>query len=155
MKKSIAIIAIILGGLSIQPAMAQLSISINIGKQQPVYRQPMSTPASFYYLPDVDCYYDLGKKQYVYNNNGSWRYAQKLPSRYNNFDLRNARKVVVNDNAPYSHHNDYRNKYGVNQGRNNQPGYGNGRSDNRYADNYKDRDNDRKQDWRNDRKRGK
>jgi hypothetical protein len=159
MKKSIAIIAIVLGGLSIQPAMAQFSISINIGKPQIAYNSPVNVSASFYYLPDVDCYYDLGRKQYVYNHNGSWKYAQKLPSRYSNFDLRTARKVQINEKAPYARHNDFKSKYGVNQSRNSQSVYKNNsndsRFDNRRADNNRGGFNDQKQDWKKDNRRGK
>jgi hypothetical protein len=37
--------------------------------------------------------------------------SSSLPSRYNNFDLYNSYKVVVNDREPWKNHKKYKDKY--------------------------------------------
>jgi len=100
------------GGFFIQQANAQLKVnlSLNIGKQ-PVWGPTGYDHADFYYLPDIDCYYDVNKSQFVYNSGSRWVYASQLPPKYHGFDLYNGYKVVVNEPKPYMHADVYRNKY--------------------------------------------
>jgi hypothetical protein len=47
----------------------------------------------------------------VYQNNGKWQWAKNLPSRYNNYDLYNSYKVVINQKQPYLSHNTHVKQY--------------------------------------------
>lgn len=103
--------ALIISSFLFQHAGAQVSVSVNfnLGKQ-PVWGPTGYDRADYYYLPDVDCYYDVNRAQFIYNSGNRWVYASTLPARYH-FDLYNGYKVVVNDPKPYLHADVYRNKY--------------------------------------------
>jgi hypothetical protein len=81
-------------------ASAQLSINVNIGSQ------PLWGPVGYdyvdnYYLPDIECYYNVPRRQFVYLDGGSWIFSAALPSRYRGYDLYSGYKVVVNSRDPY------------------------------------------------------
>ncbi|NQX41176.1 hypothetical protein HQN84_20165 [Pedobacter steynii] len=81
-------------------AAAQVSISLNIGSQ------PLWGPVGYdyvdnYYLPDIECYYNVPRRQFIYLDNSRWIYSSSLPSRYRGYDLYNGYKVVVNSRDPY------------------------------------------------------
>ncbi|MDP2114697.1 MAG: hypothetical protein Q8K69_11630, partial [Bacteroidota bacterium] len=68
----------------------------------------------YYYLPDVEAYYDVPSSQFIYLNGGTWVHRTYLPSRYRNYDLYNGYKVVMTDyrgNAPYAHFKEHKVKY--------------------------------------------
>jgi len=96
---------LILAGLLIvsafgQETKAQISVNINIGSQ-PAWGPTGYEHVDFYYLPDINVYYDVTKAQYIYLNGSQWIYGRNLPARYRNFDLYNSYKVVVNEPKPY------------------------------------------------------
>lgn len=81
-------------------ATAQVNISVNIGAQ------PLWGPVGYdyvdsYYLPDIECYYSVPRRQFIYMEGSRWRFSASLPSRYRGYDLYHGYKVVVRD--------DYRN----------------------------------------------
>lgn len=91
---------------------AQFSIRLNFN----VDRQPIWGPAGYdhveyYYLPDLEVYYNVPQQRYYYNERGRWISRSTLPSRYRGFDLYNSYKVVLNEPAPYRNHNKYRDQY--------------------------------------------
>jgi hypothetical protein len=112
MKKVIVIAAIIMSGFLFQQATAQVKVSLNVNLgQQPVWGPTGYDHADYYYLPDIDSYYDVNRRQFIYNSGNRWVYAGQLPPRYRNYDLYNSYKVVVNEPRPYLHDDVYRNKY--------------------------------------------
>jgi hypothetical protein len=56
-----------------------------------------SDNARYYYLPDIETYYDIRAKDYVYMNNGKWIRSTELPVTYKDYDLYNGYKVVLTD----------------------------------------------------------
>lgn len=81
-------------------ASAQISVSLNIGSQ------PLWGPVGYdhvdnYYLPDIECYYSVPRRQFIYMDGGRWIYSSSLPSRYRGYDLYSGYKVVVNSRDPY------------------------------------------------------
>ena len=52
---------------------------------------------SFYYLPELDIYYDVNQKLFVYSNGTKWEYAQSLPKKYQTYNLYSTYKVVFQD----------------------------------------------------------
>ncbi len=67
----------------------------------------------YYYFPDIETYYDLATRNFVYLYNGRWLFAQTLPSLYSTFNLRNAFVVIVDRNMynPWMHHQYYNSHY--------------------------------------------
>lgn len=81
---------------------------------QTSYENPQWGPSyydgtRYYYLPDIECYYDMYTREFIYLNHAQWIYSPYLPSIYSNFDLNNSFVVVVNTNIyqPWMHHQYY------------------------------------------------
>jgi hypothetical protein len=117
MKRIIFFAAILLSCLTFKSADAQLRISLglNIGSQ-PDWGPTGYDHAEYYYMPDIDAYYDVPNHQYVYFQNNVWVHAGALPPRYH-FDPYNSYKVVVNDRNPWERAATYRAKYANYKGR--------------------------------------
>lgn len=67
----------------------------------------------YYYFPDIEAYYDLATRNFVYLSNGQWLFSQMLPPVYSAFNLNNAFIVIVNRNIynPWLHHHFYNSHY--------------------------------------------
>ncbi len=115
MKKILLISAIALGAFSYQ-AKSQVSVHINIGRQ-PVWGPVGYDYVNYYYLPDMDVYYDVPRGLFVYYDLGRWNFAASLPARYGRYDLYHSYKVVVNDRDPWLRNTYYRSHYGAYRGR--------------------------------------
>ena len=93
---------------------AQISVSLNFGTP-PKWGPVGYTQARYYYLPDVQAYYDVQSSKFIYMNGGIWVHRTYLPAQYRNYDLYNGYKVVMTDyrgDRPYTHYNEYKVKYG-------------------------------------------
>ena len=72
------------------------------------------TNQRYYYLPDIETYYDIPSREYISLHNGVWVRTSALPPAYKTYDLHKGRKVAINDyngNAPYTYYNVHRVKY--------------------------------------------
>ncbi|MES2061678.1 MAG: hypothetical protein V4456_07140 [Bacteroidota bacterium] len=116
MKKIIITAAIFFSCIAYKSAEAQISLSINIGSQ-PEWGPTGYDHADYYYMPDIDTYYDVPAHQYVYLENNTWVRRASLPSRYSNYNVYNGYKVVVNEPNPWTHATTYRTKYANYRGR--------------------------------------
>jgi hypothetical protein len=65
----------------------------------------------YYYLPDIDAYYNVPRRQYVYLREGHWTFSSCLPYQYRDYDLNRGYKVVINDPTPYRNNTRYRADY--------------------------------------------
>src|SRR5215510_5895430 len=83
-----------------KPASAQVSVNVNIGSQ-PVWGPVGYDYVDYYYLPDINTYYYVPARQFIYLSNGRWIFSTSLPSRYRNYDLYRGYKVVINQQRPY------------------------------------------------------
>ncbi|KLT66269.1 hypothetical protein [Pedobacter sp. BMA] len=111
MKRMIFAVLLGVASISSMPSKAQVSLSINIG-QQPAWGPTGYNHVDYYYLPDIDAYYYVPSRQYVYEDNGAWVWRNSLPPRYANYDLYNGYKVVMNSPKPYLSHNKHVTQYG-------------------------------------------
>ena len=112
MKRMMTIALLASGCFLLQQANAQVKVNLNVNLgQQPVWGPTGYDHADYYYLPDIDCYYDVNRSQFIYNSGNRWVYASRLPAQYRNYDLYNSYKVVVNEPKPYLHADVYRNQY--------------------------------------------
>ena len=70
-------------------------------------------PVNYYYLPDIETYYDLRNRDFVYLDNGNWRFSASLPAMSASFDLNNCFVVKLNNavNEPWMHFQYYVSHY--------------------------------------------
>ncbi len=100
---------------------AQVSFSLNFNlDNQPAWGPTGYDYVGYYYLPDIDIYYNVPQHRFYYNERGRWIYSSYLPSRYRNYDLYNSYKVVVNEQRPWRNHENYREKYSSYKGNHDQ-----------------------------------
>lgn len=94
-------------------AQAQVSVNVNIGNP-PQWGPVGYSEARYYYLPDVEAYYDIQTAMFIYYTGGAWIHRTYLPQRYRNYDLYSGYKVVMTDyrgNSPHVHYKDHKIKY--------------------------------------------
>jgi hypothetical protein len=121
MKKLIFTAAIIIGCLSVKIADAQIHLSLGLNiNAQPEWGPVGYDNARYYYMPDIDAYYDVPAHQYVYFENNVWVHRQRLPARFNNFDRYHSYKAVINEERPWQHNDQVRVKYAGYRGRHDQ-----------------------------------
>jgi hypothetical protein len=121
MKKFLVIAAFLFGCLSFKLADAQVGFGIGVNiNNQPEWGPVGYHHARYYYMPDIDSYYDVNAHQYVYNENNEWVHGSALPPRYSNFDRYHGYKVVVNRSNPWEHHGEIRDTYAGYKGRSGQ-----------------------------------
>jgi hypothetical protein len=92
---------------------AQFSVSINL-RPPPPWGPVGYTSVQYYYLPDVEAYYDVQTTKFIYYSGGNWVHRAYLPTQYKNYDLYGGYKVVMTDyhgNAPYTHFKEHKMKY--------------------------------------------
>ncbi|MES2113104.1 MAG: hypothetical protein V4577_30415 [Bacteroidota bacterium] len=121
MKKLFFAAAILFSCVFVHKAEAQVSVSLglNIGSQ-PDWGPVGYDHASYYYMPDIDTYYDVPAHRYVYLENNVWVHRTYLPVRYRSYDRYHGYKVVVNDRNPWERHDVYRTRYANYRGRHDQ-----------------------------------
>jgi hypothetical protein len=110
MKRSFMILALITGSIGFS-ATAQVNVNVNIGNQ-PAWGPVGYERVDYYYMPDIDAYYYVPQRQFIYLEGRNWIFATGLPYRYRNYDLYRGYKVVVNEPRPYLRHKMYRQQYG-------------------------------------------
>ncbi|TDP02895.1 hypothetical protein [Flavobacterium sp. 245] len=92
---------------------AQVSINVNIGTP-PAWGPAGYSEMEYYYLPDIEAYYDVRASQFIYFGGGRWVRTTYLPRQYRNYDLYGGYKVVLTDyhgRTPYTYFDRHRVKY--------------------------------------------
>ena len=92
---------------------AQVTVNVNIGPP-PVWAPAAPAEVRYYYLPDIEVYYDVPAHNYIYLNGGKWCHSAALPSRYRGYDLYHGQTVYLNDyrgNTPYTYYREHKEKY--------------------------------------------
>jgi hypothetical protein len=121
-------------------AQIRFHLNFNVGSQ-PDWGPAGYNHAEYYYLPDIETYYYVPTRQYIYMQGGNWVFSYNLPPRYRNYDLYNGYKVVINEPKPYLRNDVYRSRYMGYRGHHGQSIW----RDQRYRrDNDRDRDRDRR-----------
>lgn len=85
----------------------------NISYINPKWAPEYYESIRYYYLPDIECYYDLTMGQFIYLRNGRWYNSNSFPSFYYDFNLDNCFVVILNSNVykPWLHHQYYLTHY--------------------------------------------
>lgn len=97
----------------VSSAKAQVTVNVNLGNP-PEWGPVGYTEARYYYLPDIEAYYDVETSVFIYFGNGVWIRNRFLPTRYRNYDLYGGYKVVMTDyrgSTPYFNFKEYKVKY--------------------------------------------
>jgi hypothetical protein len=92
---------------------AQVSVNVNIGSP-PAWGPAGYAEMEYYYLPDIESYYDVRSSQFIYFGGGRWIRTTRLPRQYRNYDLYGGYKVVLTDyhgRTPYTYFDRHRVKY--------------------------------------------
>jgi hypothetical protein len=92
---------------------AQVSVRVTFGTP-PAWGPAGYSNVQYYYLPDIEAYYDIRASQFIYISNGRWIRSRYLPRQYRNYDLYGGYKVVLNDYRgarPYTYFRNHRTKY--------------------------------------------
>lgn len=113
MKTLKLIIAGIILLVSSNTMQAQVSVNVNLGSP-PAWGPVGYSAVDYYYLPDVQAYYDIRATQFIYFGGGKWIRSRNLPYQYRNYNLYNGYKVVLTDyhgSKPYSNFNTHKVKY--------------------------------------------
>lgn len=81
--------------------------------ENPQWAPPYYQGVRYYYLPDIEAYYDLSSRQFVYLSNGRWYDSSECPSIYAGFDLNDCFAIALNVNVyqPWMHHQYYVSHY--------------------------------------------
>lgn len=122
MKKYILIFALLFGVTSYyNTAEAQsVNISINIGSQ-PAWGPVGYDYVDYYYMPDINCYFNVNLGLFYYLDRGRWISARYLPYAYRGYDLYGMYKVVlVNVANPWRYNSVHYRDYGRYKGHKNQ-----------------------------------
>jgi hypothetical protein len=81
--------------------------------QNPQWAPPYIAGVRYFYLPDIETYYDLSSQEFIYLNDGQWSYSQSLPYMYAGFDLNNCFAIALDINTyqPWMHNQYYVSHY--------------------------------------------
>ena len=102
-------------------AVAQLRINLGFNvDRQPIWGPVGYDHAEYYYLPDIEAYYNVPQHRFYYNEGGRWVGRSSLPSRFGKVDLYHAHKVVMNEKEPWTNHSTYKDKYASYKGQHDQ-----------------------------------
>lgn len=92
---------------------AQISVHVNLGSP-PQWGPVGYSDVRYYYLPDVEAYYDIPSSMFIYYNGVTWVHRRSLPTRYRSYDLYDGYKVPMSDyrgNNPYSKFRQHKMQY--------------------------------------------
>jgi hypothetical protein len=102
------ILLVALLGIAFSTAQAQVKTTVTF----PDWGVAGSDDARYYYIPDIESYYDIRSGNYVYMNDGKWVRTKTLPATYKDYDLYSGYKVVLTDDKePYADFESMRTKY--------------------------------------------
>ncbi|MFD2162955.1 hypothetical protein ACFSJU_11175 [Paradesertivirga mongoliensis] len=78
---------------------------------QPLWGPTGYNLAAYYYLPDIEVYYDVPEKKFIILEQGKWVHSFTLPEKLKDFDLFSAYKVVLNRPHPYYNFKAHKSRY--------------------------------------------
>jgi hypothetical protein len=109
----LAILFIALNSCS-APTFAQ-NASIQLNLQFPSWAPDYNNNhlVRYYYLPDIECYYDVRNREFIYMEDGEWMFGRSLPPVYAWFDLNNCFIVALDTRVmePWRHFHYYVSHY--------------------------------------------
>jgi hypothetical protein len=110
MKKLIIMSVLLASSFIYKAADAQVNVNINLGSQ-PQWGPSGYDHVDYYYMPDLDMYYNVPNRNYTYLQGNRWVTVNTVPAQYRNYDFYRGYKVVVNEQSPWNHNNNYKTRY--------------------------------------------
>ncbi|MEO8515492.1 MAG: hypothetical protein ABI426_02045 [Flavobacterium sp.] len=91
---------------------AQVSVNVNIGSR-PEWCGHYDDDVDYFYLPEIEAYYDVHSSVFIYMGPGGWIRTAYLPEYCRDYDLNHGYKVVLDyrGSAPYAYFNRHRQMY--------------------------------------------
>jgi hypothetical protein len=91
------------------PSVAQAQVGVNVQIGQPAWGPAVPQGAQYYYIPEIDGYYDLAARNYIVQRNGRWLPVAAMPG----YDPYQFHPVVVDyrGRQPWTRYNDYHARY--------------------------------------------
>jgi hypothetical protein len=111
MKKLLLLAAFIISAFAFNYSSAQVRFGLHINVGLPGWISGGYNQADYYYLPEIDAYYYVPQRQFIYMDDGNWVFSAGLPSWCGDYDLYRGSKVPVYESRPYLHADRYREKY--------------------------------------------
>lgn len=111
--KTVKTLLIAIAFIAFGSAKAQVSVNVNIGTP-PAWGPAGYSEVEYYYLPDIETYYDVHTSEYIYLTNGRWVRTVTVPAPYRTYNFYNGYKVVMTDyhgKTPYTTYTTYKVKY--------------------------------------------
>lgn len=104
----VLLLGLLLAGVA-APAQAQVNINI----QTPGWGPAVRSNAQYYYIPEIDAYYDLYDRSYVYFDGLNWLRSYQLPVVYQGYDPYQFHPVVIDyiGAQPWGYIRDHRLRY--------------------------------------------
>ncbi len=110
--KSIKILLAAIVFLAIGTVQAQVQKTTTTTSTLPDWGVAGYDNATYYYIPDIETYYDVRTKNYVYMNGDQWVKTTTLPLTYKDYDLYSGYKVVLTDDKePFAQYDKMKVKY--------------------------------------------
>ncbi len=99
---------------------SQVVVTATLGNPPP-WGPAEGVGVRYYYIPDIQAYYDVSSSMYIYNSNGRWIHSANLPRAHRDYDLYGGHKVLLKDyhgERPYDNYKDHQRDYpkGYNHG---------------------------------------
>jgi hypothetical protein len=92
---------------------AQVSVSLNIGSRPTWCNHYEEDEADYYYLPEIEAYYDVRSSVYIYIGPRGWIRSVYLPEYCHNYDVNHGYRVAIDyrGRSPYTYFNNHRERY--------------------------------------------
>ena len=104
--------AIFCSAIAFNTASAQVRVNVNVNiGAQPSWGPSGYDYVDYYYLPDIETYYYVPTRQFIYLSGGNWVFASGLPPAYRSYNLYTGYKVVVNQPKAYLYYPSHKVKY--------------------------------------------
>lgn len=113
MHKSISLIAVGVISLFAMAGCGPSYVAVSDHYDIPPWGPPYYSPVRYYYLPDIEVYYDLSDQEFVYLDNGEWLFSPALPPMVSEYDLYGGFVISLDINVfqPWLHHQYYVSHY--------------------------------------------
>ena len=124
---------------------AQVAVKVDrtYGVKAPAWAPKAPVQTQYYYLPDIQTYYDVPARRYIYQKDGNWVRTASLPTQYKGYNLYKGQTVYLTDykgNAPYKYYGNHKVKYAGKKWKRN--GHDNGNHYGQYKNKGKHHGND-------------
>lgn len=85
----------------------QINVNIELPAWAPYYENV--SQVRYYYLPDIECYYDVRNREFIFLEDGQWIFSRSLPPVYRWFNLNNCFIVALDARVvmPWRHFHYY------------------------------------------------